>query len=143
MHHVAAVVPRRSPCSCWLAVGLVPKPHRPSVPFAKALTSRPYTYAELLTRARDHAKAANEATYIDQWGLLEDAARCLEQDARLMPNSQDRPSKFKADQLQGLSRDLADGAVKLREAARSKDPKAATDAMTLVNRKVRELKLGD
>jgi hypothetical protein len=105
--------------------------------------NRPYAYAELLTRARDHAKAANEATYIDQWGLLEDAARCLEQDARLMPTSQDRPAKFKPDQLQGLSRDLADGAVKLREAARSKDPAAATEAMTLVNRKVREMKLGD
>jgi hypothetical protein len=115
----------------------------PLSPLREGPDARSYTYAELLTRAREHAKVANEASYVDQWGLLEDAARCLEQDARLMPSSVDRPAKFKPDQLQGLSRDLADGAVKLREAARTKDANAATAALRLVNVKVREMKLGE
>lgn len=102
-----------------------------------------YTYAQLLTRARDHAKQANEAFYIDQWGQLEDAAKCLEQEALLIPKSEDRPSKFTPDQIQGLSRDLAESAVKLRNAARAKDTKAATEAMTLVNLKVHAMKLSD
>jgi hypothetical protein len=114
-----------------------------AVPPRPLLENGQYTYSELLTRARDHAKQANEATYVDQWGLLEDAAKCLEQEARLFPNSLDRPAKFKPDQIQGLSRDLADGAVKLRDAARAKDPKAATEAMTTVNRKVREMRIGE
>jgi hypothetical protein len=102
-----------------------------------------YTYAQLLTRVRDHAKQANEAFYRDEWGRFEDAAKCIEDEARLIPKSSDPPSKFKPDQIQGLSRDLADSAVKLREAAKAKNVNAATDAMTLVSRKVYELRLGD
>ena len=97
-------------------------------------------YAQLLTRARAQASAANDASFLDSWGDLEDLAKGLEQTARFLSKAQEVPKKNK-DILTEVTGDLAKNAQKLREAAVSKNSKAATAALQQINVKVRELRL--
>src|SRR5437879_8831836 len=57
--------------------------------------SPPLPYAELLTRARMQASAANEAFYVNRWSDLVDAAQGLGQTARFLPKATEVPAAHK------------------------------------------------
>jgi hypothetical protein len=100
----------------------------------------PLPYAELLTRARVQATVATEAFYVNKWSDVEDAARGLEQTARFLPKSEDVPPKQK-DELTATCTSLTKEAVKLRDAAKAQDEKAANESLQRVNLTIRELRL--
>lgn len=102
--------------------------------------SPPLPYAELLSRARLQASAAADAFDLNNWAELEDAARGLEQTARFLVKATDVPAKVK-DTLPVLAGDLGKEAAKLREAAKDKDVKQASEALQRLRLKVRELRL--
>lgn len=96
-------------------------------------------YAELLTRARNQASKATDAYYLDRWNELEDMARGIEQTARFLSKADDVPKKNK-DSLITVTGELAASAKKLKEAAAARNEKAATEALQLVNAKIRLLR---
>ena len=100
----------------------------------------PLPFAELLTRARAQATGATEAFYVNKWDDVEDAARALEQTARYLPKATEVPEKLRA-RLPAVSDELRKEAVALREAAKARNDKAATEVMQRINLKVRELRL--
>lgn len=100
----------------------------------------PQSYAELLTRVRAQAGVANDSFYIDKWAEVEDAARGLEQTAKFLLKAQDVPPSHK-ELLPKVSSELAQAAVKLREAALVKNVKDTNAIMQQINLKVRELRL--
>src|SRR5262249_42474458 len=99
----------------------------------------PQPYADLVSRARAQATAANEAFYINNWPDLEDAAKGLELTARVLGKAVDVPAKHK-DSLPAEAGDLGKQAVKLREAARAQDVRQATEMLQGISLKVRELR---
>ena len=100
----------------------------------------PLPYAELLTRARAQCTVATEAFYVNKWADVEDAARGLEQTAHYLPKAEDIPAKQK-DALPAVSTSLNKDAVKLREAAKAQDEKAANEVLQRLHLTVRELRL--
>jgi hypothetical protein len=124
-------------CSCQMSAE---RTSLPPPPLPEKITALPY--AELLTRARTQATLANEASYVDRWGELEDLAKGLEQTAQYMARANDVPLKHK-DTLAVMSSDLGKAATQLREAAATKNAKKATVSLQRINLKVRELRLGD
>src|SRR5260370_26850304 len=68
--------------------------------------SPPPPYGDMLTRARTQANLANDAFYVNNWTDMEEAAKGLEQTARLLPKATDVPAKQK-DILPVISADLA------------------------------------
>lgn len=100
----------------------------------------PPPYAEMLLRARQQANLANEAFYINNWTEMDEAAKGLEQTARLLPRSTDVPVKQK-DILPVVSGDLAKEAGVLREAIKTQDVKKSNESMQRIHLKVRELRL--
>jgi hypothetical protein len=102
--------------------------------------SPPLPFAELLTRARMEATAANEAFYVNRWGDLEDAAAALEQTARFLPKATEIPAKHK-DNLATQAGELGKEAKSLREAAKAQAAKQANGAIQRINLQVRELRL--
>jgi hypothetical protein len=100
----------------------------------------PLPYAELLTRARVQATVATEAFYVNKWADVEDAARGLEQTARYLAKAEDVPAKQK-DDLAALCTNLSKDAVKLRDAAKAQDEKAANETLQRLNLTIRELRL--
>jgi hypothetical protein len=102
--------------------------------------SGPVAYAELLTRARRQADAANEAFMVNKWSDLEEAAKTLEQTARFMSKASDVPEKHKFT-LAATSSTLAQDATKLLENAKAKDVKEANETLRRVLLTVRELRL--
>lgn len=99
-------------------------------------------YAELLTRVRGQARAANDAYYLDRWGDLEDLAKGIEQSARFLSKAEEVPKKNK-DVLVEVTGDLAKNAKLLREAAAAKNVKETTASLQQINAKIRELRLTD
>jgi hypothetical protein len=99
----------------------------------------PQPYADLITRARVQATAANEAFYLDSWADLEAFARGLEQTARLLSKASDVPAKHR-DTLPIGAGDLGKAAESLSEAAKAKDVKQANEVLQRINLKVRELR---
>lgn len=99
-------------------------------------------YAELLTRARAQAAAANEAFYVNRWTDLQDLAKGLEQTARFLAKAEEVPAKNK-DILKEVTGDMAQNALKLKSAAADKNVKDANDALQRINLKVRDLRLTD
>ena len=99
----------------------------------------PQPYGDLVTRARAQATAANEAFYVNNWPDLEDAARGLELTARVLDKATDVPAKHK-EILPGEAGDLGKEAAKLREAAKGKDVRQATETLQRIHLKVRELR---
>lgn len=99
-------------------------------------------YAELLTRVRAQANAANDAFYLDRWADLEDMAKGIEQTARFMSKAKEVPAKNK-DILAEVTSDLAKNAQKLKEAAVAKNVEGATAALQQITSKVRLLRLTD
>jgi hypothetical protein len=96
-------------------------------------------YADMVSRARAQATAANEAFYVNQWAELEDAARGLEQTARFLTKATDVPVKHK-DTLAIEAGDLGKDAARLREAAKGNDVKQTNELLQRINLKVRELR---
>jgi hypothetical protein len=99
-------------------------------------------YAELLTRIRAQASAANDAFYLDRWDDLESLARGIEQTARFLSKAQEVPAKNK-DTLNEVTSDLAKSALKLKAAAAAHNVKDSNDAMQQINLKIRQLRLTD
>jgi hypothetical protein len=83
---------------------------------------------------------ATEAFYINRWPDVEDAARGLEQTAHYLAKAEDVPAKQK-DQLNALSTSLSKEAVKLRDAAKAQDEKAANETLQRLHLTVREMRL--
>ncbi len=83
---------------------------------------------------------ANESFYTDRWTDMEDAARGLEQTARFLPRAEDVPPSHK-ETLPRVSKQLGAEALKLREAALTKNVKEGTAVMQRINLAVRELRL--
>jgi hypothetical protein len=102
--------------------------------------SPPLPYAELLTRARAQANAAIDASYVDNWAELEDAARGLEQTAKFLPRAVELPIKQK-DVVPVVAGDLGKEAVVLRDAAKEKDVEKTTASLTRIQQTVRKLKI--
>ena len=99
-----------------------------------------FPYAELLTRARAQATAAVDASYVNNWSELEDAARGLEQTAKFLPKAIELPAKQK-DTLPVIAGDLGKEATVLREAARSKDQDKTDASLLRIQQTVRKLRL--
>jgi len=102
--------------------------------------SPPLPYAELLTRARAQATAAIDASYINNWSELEDAARGLEQTAKFLPKAVELPAKQK-DTVPVIAGDLGKEAGVLREAARAKDQDKTDASLLRIQQTVRKLKI--
>lgn len=105
-------------------------------------TGQVLPYAELLTRIRAQANAANEAFYLDRWDQLEDMAKGIEQTARFLSKAEEVPEKNRTI-LKDVTGDLTKSAQKLREAAAAHKVKDATDALQQIIAKVRDLRLTD
>jgi hypothetical protein len=102
--------------------------------------SAPLSYATLLIRARAQASAAIDASYVDNWLELEDAAKGLEQTAKFLPKALEVPAKQK-DTLDVIAGDLGKEAVVLRTAANAKDVEKTTASLTRIQTTVRKLRL--
>lgn len=109
-------------------------------PLPDKVTALPY--ATLLVRARQQATAATDASYVDDWTRLDEAARGLEQTAAYLAKADDVPAKHR-DNLAIASADLRKLALELTAAATAKDVKKTTEVLTRVNTKVREMRLAD
>jgi hypothetical protein len=105
-------------------------------------TGQALPYAELLTRARAQANAANDAFYVNRWTDLEDYGKGLEQTARFLAKAEEVRAN-KKDILNEMSSDLAKNALKLKAAAAAHDVKDTTEALQQINLKVRQLRLTD
>ena len=99
-------------------------------------------YAELLTRVRAQANAANDAFYLNHWNEVEDLARGIEQTARFLSKAQEVPPKNK-DILNEVTSDLAKHARELKTAAAAKNEKDVNEAMKQITIKIRQLRLTD
>src|SRR5262245_36634106 len=82
------------------------------------------TYPDVVTRARHQATAATEAFYVNQWNEVEEAARRLDQSARLLVKSTDVPPRQK-EKLNAHADDLSRAAGDLAKAAKAQDVKQA------------------
>jgi hypothetical protein len=96
-------------------------------------------YPEVVLRARLQATAATEAFYLNKWPALEDAARNLEQTARMLVKTTDVPARQK-DRLNAHADALATDAIQLQQAAKAQDEKRSNDVLQRINLKVRELR---
>jgi hypothetical protein len=102
----------------------------------------PQPYADLMTRARVQAAAANEAFYVNKWTDLEDAGKGLEITARHMSKATDVPARHR-DKLAAEADDLNKEAVSLREAAKSEDARRTGESLQRINLMVRQLRPQD
>jgi hypothetical protein len=121
-----------------LAAGCQLPPERPLRPLPE--DGPAMSYADLVTRARIDAAAANEAFYVDRWADLEDAAKGIEQVARFFAKATDVPAKHK-DTLPVEAGDLGKEAAQLRDAAKARDVQRANEILQRLNLKIRELRL--
>jgi hypothetical protein len=125
-------------CAVLLAAGCRLTPEREAAlkPLPEGLA---LSYADLLIRARTQATAALEAFYVDHWVELEEAAAGLEQTARLMPKAVPMPAVLK-DRVGPEAEQLRQDAVKLGEAARARDVRAANETLQRINLHIRDLR---
>jgi hypothetical protein len=100
----------------------------------------PLTYADVVSRARSLASAANEAFYVNNWIDLEDSARGLDQMARFLAKATEVPARHK-DTLAVEAGDLGKEAAKLLEGIKAKDVKLVNETLQRLNLKVRELRV--
>jgi hypothetical protein len=109
-------------------------------PLPEKVTPRPYS--ELLDRARSLAARATEVTYVGNWDALSETARNLEQTAVYLEKAVDVPAKH-ADTVKTASADLRKASRDLLAASAARNTKKTDDALTRINRIVREMKLSD
>jgi hypothetical protein len=99
----------------------------------------PQAYADIVTRIRVQATAANEAFYINKWDELEDAARGLEKTAAYINKAPDLPTGRRA-AMAAEAAGLIKESQELRDAAKAQDVRQANEILQRVNLKVRELR---
>jgi hypothetical protein len=102
--------------------------------------SPPLPFAELLTRARMQASAANEAFYLNRWSDLEDASQGLEQTSRFLTKATEVPEKHK-EKLPDKAGALGKEAGKLRQATLAQNVTQVNESLQRVNLQIRELRL--
>jgi hypothetical protein len=102
--------------------------------------SPPLPYAELLTRARAQALYATEASQLNHWSDVEDAARALEQTGKFLDKAADVPAD-KKEALPAISSRLLQESRTLIEAAKAKNEKDTDNSLERIHRVVRELRL--
>lgn len=108
------------------------------IPVKPVPVTGPATLSDLLDRVRLQAANANAASYTDDWSRLEDLADEIMKTAGRLPQAEG----IAADRLAKLETGataLGKDAAALREAAREKKADTATEALTRINRGVREL----
>jgi len=98
----------------------------------------PVAFADLAVRTRAQVDAAREAFYEDNWTIVEEAGRILEQTARLFTKTTDVPANHK-DSLNVEAGDLAKEAGRLRDAGKNKDVKTANESLQKLHLIVRQL----
>jgi hypothetical protein len=96
-------------------------------------------YAELVHRARLQAGSATEAFHLNKWSALEDAARNLEQTARMLVMTTDVPARQK-DRLAAHVAELSKDAAELRKAAKAEDVPRSNGALQRIHLKIREMR---
>ncbi len=96
------------------------------------------SYNSVIKRARDQASIAVEAFYIDDWRDLEEAAKSLQESARLLRTSQNPPEAF-AGKLPAESKVLNQEARILLKAALNKDVKQTNKSLQRIQYKIRLL----
>lgn len=99
----------------------------------------PMPFADLVSRARLQAMTANEAFYVDNWILLEESARGVEQTARFLKKAQGVPAARAAD-LESRCDLLAREAAQLRLAAQKRDVDQSNAILQRIHFQVRELR---
>src|SRR5262245_29880064 len=124
---------------CFVMAGCLAtaEPRRPLQPLPA--DGPPLSYKDVVTRARGIATSATEAFYVDLWVEVERSAQSLEETANYLPRAVDIPEVRKVS-LEARSQSLVKEAQALREAAKAKDEKKTTEAMTKINLLVRELR---
>jgi hypothetical protein len=99
----------------------------------------PMPFADLLSRARLQAMAANEAFYVDNWLVLDESARGIEQTARFLKKAKDVPAARMPD-LESRCDLLAREAAQLRNAAQKHDVDQSNAILQRIHFQVRELR---
>jgi hypothetical protein len=99
----------------------------------------PQGYGELLRRAHRQITLATEGYYTDDWLIVEDAARALEQTSRYLPKATDTP-ELERKNLEARSAELIQEAQRLREAARTKDAQKVNTSLQSLHRKIRSIR---
>jgi hypothetical protein len=99
----------------------------------------PLPFADLVSRARLQAMAANEAFYVDNWFVLDESARGIEQTARFLKRATDVPAARTAD-LESRCDLLAREAAQLRQAAEKRDVDQSNAILQRIHFQVRELR---
>ncbi len=97
------------------------------------------SYAEVVHRARLQATTATEAFYQDNWKSLADAARNIEETARMLVMTSAVPARQK-DRLNAHADELTKAAAELRKAAEMQDVNRCTAVLQRINLKVREMR---
>ncbi len=98
----------------------------------------PVPYVDLTNRTKAQVDAAREAFYEDNWLTLEESGKILQQTSRLLVKTTDVPARHK-DSLAVEAGDLNKEATKLRDAAKTKDVKAANESLQQLHLLVRQL----
>ena len=128
---------------CLAALGLVGLclsccgPERVAVP-PLPVAGEPVAYADLVTRLRIHAGAANEAFFIDDFEALAARARDIEQGARLLPLASDAP-KGSQTRLSEDAGKLAAEARTLENSAKARTEDQIRDALRKIHIQIRTL----
>ena len=132
---------KRTPCLILicLAAGCVTPGERAPLKLLPD-DAAPLPYAELLTRARAQVSGAIDASYVNNWTDVEDAARGLEQTAKFLPKATEVPAKQK-DTLPVIAGDLGKEAGDLRDAAKAKDVEKTDDSLKRLHQTVRKLRI--
>lgn len=97
------------------------------------------TYAELNLRAKAQVDLALDAFYLDSWKELEELAKGLEQTARFLPKAAEPPTLLKENILL-KSKELRNEAIRLGEAARTKNVEQSSEALRNINLHIRALR---
>jgi hypothetical protein len=77
-------------------------------------------------------------SYKNRWVEVEDAAKGLEQTARVLARAEDVPPRYK-ENLAVLSGDLGKEATRLKEAARARNAREVDASLQRLNKAVRDL----
>lgn len=98
-----------------------------------------FLFADLVARMRGQSGAALDAYYVDGWAELELAAQRLEETSRFLPRAQKIPGHL-ASKVEAESDALRQDALKLGEAAKTKNAVAVNDAIQRIGVRIRQLR---
>jgi hypothetical protein len=101
--------------------------------------AKSFQFADLVARMRGQAAAALDAHYVDGWAELELAAQRLEETSRFLPRSQKIPDHL-ASKVEAESDALRQDALKLSDAAKTKNASAVNDTIQRIGARIRQLR---